>query len=464
VKLVPHPYQHLIIDHETDLHRCNTWAGMGTGKTSSTLLALSYLQLLEPGPVLVIAPKRVALTTWPDEVAKWDQLRAAHRVVPVLGTPEARLRALRQDASVFTINYDNLPWLAEQLSGRWPFKTVVADESTRLKGFRTRQGTKRAKAIGRLAHSRVERWINLTGTPSPNGLKDLWGQNWFVDAGERLGRTYTAFQERWFVPRQRMIKGTNKASGYVQWDPLPSAQDQIEGKLKDVSLAIDARDWFDIKQPITNTIRVRLPAKAQALYTAMEKQMFMELEGFEVEAVHAASRTMKCLQIASGAAYVDDTGQWREIHDAKLEALESIIEEAAGAPVLVAYHWKPDLHRLLAAFPQGRHLDAEPSTIRAWNAGEIPVLFAHPQSAGHGLNLQDGGNILVFFSQWWDLEQAQQIIERIGPTRQAQSGHDRPVFIHYIVAEGTVDELVMERRESKKTVQETLMEAMKRRG
>jgi SNF2 family DNA or RNA helicase len=181
-----------------------------------------------------------------------------------------------------------------------------------------------------------------------------------------------------------------------------------------------------------------------------------------VEAFSAASRTIKCLQLANGAAYVDDDGRWVDVHDAKLQALESVIEEAAGMPVLVAYHFKSDLARLQRAFPKGRVLDTESQTITDWNSGRIPVLFAHPASAGHGLNLQDGGNILVFFGHWWSLEEHQQIIERIGPTRQAQAGHNRAVFIHHIVAIDTVDELVLKRLETKREVQDLLLEAMKR--
>ena len=190
--------------------------------------------------------------------------------------------------------------------------------------------------------------------------------------------------------------------------------------------------------------------------------MFARLDtGEEIEAVNAAALTMKCLQMANGAIYTDDKGTWRETHDEKIEALRSVVEEAGGAPVLVAYHFKSDLSRLQRALPHGRTLDADPRTIDNWNAGRIPVLFAHPASAGHGLNLQDGGNTLVFFGHWWDLEQHDQIIERIGPVRQLQAGHDRPVFIHYIVTRGTVDAVVMARRTSKRTVQNLLLDYMK---
>lgn len=454
----PRSYQHAIIDHELDLERCGVWAGMGMGKTVGTLTALDHMELVEPGPTLVLAPLRVAASTWPDEATKWEHLCDVE-VSAVVGTPEQRRAALRRPATIYTTNYDNIPWLVEHYGDKWPFRKVVSDESTRLKSFRLRQGGKRAQALGRVAFKHVKRFIELTGTPSPNGLQDLWGQAWFLDQGVRLGRTYQAFTNRWF----HSIQMGNSAHA-VQVKPLPFAQEQIQDKLRDLCLSLDARDYFDIAEPIVNVVRVELPAKARQMYRNMEREMFMSVGEHEIEAFSAASRTIKCLQLANGAAYTDESGAWVEVHDAKLQALESIVEEAAGAPILVAYHFKSDLARLQRAFPKGRQLDADPQTIRDWNAGKIPLLFAHPASAGHGLNLQDGGNILVVFGHWWDLEQYQQIIERIGPTRQAQAGHDRPVFIYHIVATGTVDEMVMARRETKREVQDLLLEAMKRRN
>jgi SNF2 family DNA or RNA helicase len=333
---------------------------------------------------------------------------------------------------------------------------VVADESTKLKGFRTRQGTARAKALGTVSH-RIKRFIALTGTPSPNGLQDLWGQMWFVDGGQRLGRTFTAFEQRWF---RRGFDG-------FSIEPLPHAQKEIESKLKDVCLALEPKDHFDLREPIKNVIEVELPEDVRVKYKELQNQMFTELEQAEeshgVTAVNSAALTMKCLQMANGAVYVgEDNNQWAEVHDEKIKALEEIVEEAAGAPVLVAYHFRSDLARLTKAFPKGRVLDQNPKTLDDWNAGKIPVLFAHPASAGHGLNLQDGGNIIAFFGLNWNMEEHAQVIERIGPTRQKQAGYDRPVFIHYIVAKNTVDKLVMARLESKREVNDILMEAMKR--
>jgi SNF2 family DNA or RNA helicase len=455
---VPRDYQNLIIDHIVDVPRCAAWVFMGAGKTVSTLTALTHLELVEHTfPTLIIAPLRVAQSTWPDEVAKWSHLSSL-RVVPIIGDVQQRRAALRTKAEIYTINYENLPWLVETLGKNWPFKRVIADESTKLKGFRLRQGSKRAQALARVAHTMVKGFVELTGTPAPNGLADTWGQIYFCDKGERLGRTFDAFKSRWF---QSIQVGADRNA--VKLEPLPFAQSQIEDKLRDICLSIDAKDYFDIRDPITNVIKVELPDKARCLYRDMEREMFLSIGDSEVEAFNAASKTMKCLQLANGAIYTDDKGGFAEVHDAKLQALEEIIEEAAGMPVLVAYHFKSDLARLMKAFPKGRALDQDPQTIRDWNAGKIPVLFSHPASAGHGLNLQDGGNIIAFFGHNWNLEEYLQIIERIGPTRQAQAGHDRPVFIHHIVAEDTVDEIVMARRETKREVQDLLLEAMKRK-
>lgn len=450
----PRAYQTLITNHILETERCAVWAGMGMGKTTSTLNGIDTLLMVESEPVLVLAPLRVARSTWPDEARKWSHLRNLH-VMPIVGSEAERRMALKHDASVYTTNYENLPWLIEHFGERWPFRTVISDESTKLKGFRTRQGTQRAKSLARVAHSRVKRFVELTGTPSPNGLQDLWGQMWFLDAGARLGRTFTGFKQRWF-------RASYDGFGVV---PLDHAQAEIQDKLRDLCITIDARDWFDLKEPIVNNIYVDLPVKARRLYQDMEKQMFMEIDQYEVEAFNAAARTVKCLQLANGAAYVGEgTAEFKEIHDAKLQALEDVIEEAAGMPVLVAYNFKSDLARLRQAFPKGRALDANPGTISDWNAGKIPVLFAHPASAGHGLNLQDGGNILVFFGHDWNLENRLQIIERIGPTRQMQAGHDRPMFIHNIIARDTVDEMVIERVNTKREVQDILLDAMKKKG
>lgn len=461
----PRDYQGAIMGHVFEHPRSNIWAGMGTGKTCSVLTALQGLALVEDDvfPALVLAPLRVAASTWPDEAAKWSHLSG----LTIASWAGTRDFSACYGADVVTVNYDNVRELVEHFGDAWPFKTVIADESTRLKGFRLKQGGKRAQALGKVAHKHVRRWINLTGTPSPNGLVDLWGQAWFLDEGHRLGRSYSAFESRWFAWTRRNTED-QYAKDMVLVD---GAQKQIEDKLRDLTITVRASDFLDLPPLIENVIEVDLPPTARRHYRELEREMFTKLAtGEEIEAFNAASKTIKCLQAAAGALYVDPDAdsdahprsrEWVEVHDAKIEALRSIVEEAAGMPVLVAYHFVSDLARLKAAFPQGRHLDSNPKTIVDWNAGKIPMLFAHPQSAGHGLNLQDGGNIIAYFTSWWNLECDEQILERIGPTRQAQSGYNRPVFVHRIIARNTVDSLVLRRLQTKASAQQVLLEAMR---
>lgn len=448
-----------MVEHIEAHERAAVFAAMGAGKTAATLTALDNLELTDPtGPTLVLAPRLVARSTWPNELEKWDHL-AGKRAVPIVGSVDQRKRALRDgSADIYTMNYENLPWLLERVGVNWPFRKVVADELTKLKSFRLGGGGgSRAKALGRVAFSHVHRFVGLTGTPAPNGLKDLWGQLWFVDRGQRLGRTYGAFRDRWFQ------------TGYdgFSLQPLPFAQEQIQDAIKDVCLTIDPKDYIDIDEPIVTPVEVELEGRARGLYREMEQRMFVELmsDGLgavEVEAVNAAARTMKCLQITSGFLFTDDKGSYETLHDAKLDALEQIIEQANGMPVVVAYHFVPDLVRLKKRFPYGKTPDElGPNVEKEWNSGKHSLLFAHPASLGHGLNLQDAGNILAFYGLWWDLEQHQQIIERIGPLRQYQAGHPRAVFLYYLLAKGTVDELVFARLMSKKSVQDILLDAMK---
>jgi SNF2 family DNA or RNA helicase len=450
----PRPYQDMMRDHILAHPRCAIWAGMGLGKSVSTLSAVDILLLSTDDPVLILSPLRVATGVWPAEAHKWSHLSDIS-VVPIVGSETERLAAVRIPARVYTCNYDNLVWLVEYWGDRWPYRIVVADEATRLKGFRLKQGGVRARALGKIAHSKVDRFIQLSGTPTPNGLQDLWGMVWMLDKGERLGRTYEAFKNRWF---QRSFDGY----GVV---PLPFAQKEIQERLADLCLAIDAADWFDLEKPIVTDIYIDLPARARVHYREMEDKMFTEMEGHPVEAFGAAARTQKLLQICSGAAYLHgENKEWSVLHNAKIDALSSVVEEAAGMPILVAYNFVSDLARLKAAFPQGRHLDKDTKTVDDWNAGKIPLLFAHPKSAGHGLNLQDGGNIIVYFAVNWNLEEHMQILERIGPTRQMQAGHERNVFVYRILARHTVDEMVLDRLDNKRAVQDILLDAMKRRA
>lgn len=460
---IPRDFQWLIADYIVQHARCGVFVPMGMGKTLAVLLAIVMCRMLGEylGKVLVVAPLRVARTTWPDEVYGWPQTRHL-RVSVITGTEAERRAALRADADIYTINYDNLQWLEKQLGGSWPFGWVVADESTKLKGFRTRQGTARAKVLGKYAHSQfIQRFTQLTGTPAPNGVKDLWACGWFIDRGKRLGDNFTAFEKRWF---RRDFMGYNI-------EPHPHSQKEIEDALKDCCFSLDVRDYFDIKDPIVSVRKVFLPEPVMKQYRKMEGTMLSELRDIftnrlhTIEAANAATKTMKCLQMANGAAYVGEGSiAWTEVHDEKLQMLESIVEEAAGMPVLVAYHFKSDLARLKKKFPKGKVLDKNPQTVKDWNNGKIPILFVHPASAGHGLSLQHGGNILVYFSVNWNLEEHEQVKERIGPVRQMQSGYDRPVFVYYILAANTIDEVVLERLKTKGDVQTILLKALKQRS
>ena len=450
-QFTPRPYQRLIIDHIGRHPYCACWCGMGTGKTVSTLTALEALiHFFGEGPALVIAPLRVAVSTWPDEVRKWAHL--SHLAVSVLcGSRAKREHALMQKADVYTINYESLPWLVEATKSEWPFPIVVADESTRLKSCRRVGGGKYAGAL-RSVRKHIKRLVELSGTPAANGLLDLWGQFYLLDGGRRLEKSMSAYQARHFRPIR-----TGDEPWMVRWVPAPGSDERIKAAVSDIALTINAEDYFDIENPIECEVPVELPAPALRMHREMEQTLYTVLrEGISAEAVNAQVRLGKCLQIASGAVYGED-GQVTVVHKAKLDALKSVVAEAAGAPVLVAYQFKHEAARILEAIPQAELLDKNPDTIRRWNRGEIPVLLAHPAACGHGLNLQDGGNILCFFSLGWNYEQHAQMCERIGPTRQAQSGHPRPVFIYYLVAKDTLDEAVLPALRRKENVLNTLL-------
>lgn len=456
----PRPFAQLAMGHMSANPRCALWAKPGMGKT---LLALTHLDILhrvwgESAPTLVLAPLRVARDGWPTEVKKWKHLRGLE-VVPVVGSATERRAALRRDAQVYTTNYEQLPWLVEELGDRWPFRTVVADESTKLKGFRLRQGTMRAQALAKVAHTKVERWINLTGTPASNGLEDLWGQTWFLDAGQRLGRTFSAFRDRWFRPI--------KVGQFNRWVPTEWAQEEIQQRLSDICLTLDPKDWFDMRDPIVNVVHVDLPATAKVKYRELERELFTMIGSTEIEVMNAAARSMKCLQLANGAAYVDPErygeGAWVEVHSEKLDALEDLAEETGDDPLLVTYQFRSDLERLLKRFPDALDLSRADHMAMA-KAGKGKIWLGQPASMGHGVDgLQEHCNTVVFFAQDWNLEYVAQVIERVGPMRQLQAGKDRPVFIHHIVARDTIDEVVFDRVSSKRSVQDALMGYMKGR-
>jgi len=452
---IPHEYQTIARDFLLATPRGALYADMGMGKTGASLMALETLRFAGfDDPMLVIAPRRVALDTWPDEVAKWEQTKHL-RIAPMVGTPEQRLNALRTPADIHTINYEQLPWLIETVgTDTWPWRAVIADESTKLKGMRTKgQGGLRTNVLATIARL-TDYWWNLSGTPCPNGLKDLWGQYWYADFGRRLGTTHTAFMQRWF---QR------EWSGYGV-KPLAHANAEIHRLIADITLSLRARDWFDLTEPLVQNVVVKMPENLRGQYCELERDMFTELEcGTEIEVFNAGALTGKCMQFANGAVYCPHP-QWRPVHTLKLEALESIVNESGGAQVMVAYGFQSDRDRILKAIPDSVDIST-PKGLAAFKGGAKQVGVAHPASMGHGLDgLQDNCWTLVYFGYTWKLDDHQQILERIGPMRQVQCGHpERLVRVFNIVTEDTLDDVVLDRHRTKRSVQDLLMEYMTRR-
>lgn len=437
-----------------DVPRCSLFMGMGLGKTSSVLSVLDILRMCGSNffPALVIAPLTVADSVWDREVHKWDVFRGELSVVKILGTRDERMDALKRKpiADIYTINYENLPWLVETLGDKWPFKIVIADESTRLKNFRMRGGGARATALSHVARM-TGRWINLTGTPAANGLTDLWGQLWFNDFGERLGRTYTIFFDRWFVEDPYSRRKTM----------LPGADHEIYAAIRDITLALRTEDCLpDLEKPQVINIDVNLPPKARALYDDMERHFWIDIGEEGIEAPTAAVKSMKLAQLSSGSIY-DAAGAVHWVHNAKIEALKDLVE-SIQEPVLVAYHFVFEIEQIIKAFPKAR-LRKGPKDDDDFNAGKIDMLLAHRQSAGHGIDLAVGGRNLVNYTHTWDMELQSQILERIGPARQYQHELKRKVRIFNLMGVDTVDSAMVERVESKISVQEALMLARSKR-
>lgn len=471
-RYTPRPWQPAMTQHMLRHPRCNVFASMGSGKSAATLEALATLLLFgQARRILIVGPKRVARDTWPEAVRNFGASFGWLTVAVAIGDERRRHAAVQAGCHITTVNFDTLTWLVDHYGAAWPFDTVVVDESTRLRGLRVSiqthkksgkqflqgQGASRAKALARVAHTRVARWINLTGTPTLAGLEALWGPTWFLDAGHRLGGSFTAFSHRWF----RTVPGSDPQRQVIE--PMPFSEGQIRNAIQDVTLVVDIKDFVGVGEPVENVIYIDLPAPAQRQYDEMAEDLATEIGGQLVEAFSAGTKSQKLLQIASGAAYTDDQGSWAAVHDEKLDALKSIAEEALGIPLLVFYHFKSDAARILKAFPQARALDDKPATMADFKAGKIPMLLAHPQSAGHGVDgLQHGTNTCVFFSTNWSAENDAQAIERVGPTRQMQAGYQRPVFVHRIVARGTVEESAVHRLRSRVSVQAALLESLKK--
>lgn len=446
----PRPHQQLGTDYLFEHPRCSLWAHPGLGKTSICFNLFDTLKLCGSNffPVLVVAPLAVARDVWLAEQRKWAQFNDL-RVIPIIGkNVHERTAALQLRGDIYTVNYENLVWLVEYFGDRWPFRAVVADESTKLRGYRLKKGTKRATALASVV-SKTGRWINLTGTPTPHGLESLWGQQWFVDQGHRLGLSYTDFMKRWFTvsPYDRSV------------EPRVGAFNEITSLLGDCTLALRAEDWLDVKEPHEFQRTVVLPPDARAQYKTMEKQFFVDMPEDKIVAWNAAAKSNKLIQMAAGSVYDQDSVA-HHIHDEKVEALEDLYEEL-GENLLVVYHFKFDVERILKRFPFAQVYKGKQQED-AWNSGKLRMLLVHPKSAGHGLSLQHGGRAVCFFTNTWDLELRLQVIERIGPARQLLSGYDRVVLIYDLIAQNTLDVNVLDRLEGRASEQDALMAARAR--
>lgn len=444
----PHIYQEHAIQKILDLPAVGLFLDMGMGKTVCALTAIVELlhNCFEVAKVLIIAPKRVAEDTWSREINKWDHTKHL-KIVKVLGTTKQRINALESSADIYVINRENTEWLVNFYKKDWPFDMVVIDELSSFKSSKAR----RFRAL-RKVRPFIKRIVGLTGTPAPNGLIDLWSQLYLLDQGERLGKTVTGYRERYFEPGKR-----DPRRGIVfDWKPKPMAEEAIYGKISDICISLRAKDYLKLPERINNVIPVSLPATARKKYEQLERDLLLPFAESDVVADTAAVLSNKLLQMANGAVY-DENGGVKYIHNAKLEALEDVIEAANGKPVLVYYAYRHDRDRIKAKFPNARSLDTEKDIID-WNDGKIDLLITHPASAGHGLNLQAGGHIIVWFGLVWSLELYQQANARLD-----RQGQQHSVIVHHLVAEGTIDEDVMKAIEGKAVGQEALLEAVKAR-
>lgn len=442
MKFMPHDYQKYAIEYIKSHPITALFLDMGLGKTVTTLTAIRDLMYdaFEVKRVLVVAPLRVARDTWPDELRKWNHLKELTCSV-VVGTVAERRRALQQDADIYIVNRENLAWLYE--NSRLDFDMVVLDE---LSSFKNHQ-SKRFRAM-KAMRPKVKRIVGLTGTPTGNGLMDLWAEFRILDMGERLGRYISQYRNLYFKP--------DKCNGMVvySYKPLPGAEEAIYHQISDITMSMKATDYLEMPELVSVAKEVRLSETEKKRYDELKKSLVLELPGGEVTSANAASLTLKLSQMANGAIYTDDKNVVN-IHDRKLEALEDLVESANGKSVLVAYWFKHDKDRIRERM-EARELK-EPQDFADWNAGKIPVALIHPASAGHGLNLQKGGSILIWFGLTWSLELYQQTNARLW--RQGQA--DKTVIIQHIVAKDTIDERILNVLKHKDGTQAALIDAVK---
>lgn len=444
MKYNPHNYQTYATEFMIKNPVSAVFLDMGLGKTVVTLTAINEMcrDSFLVSKVLVIAPLRVARDTWPAEIEKWNHLKGLTYAVAV-GTEAERRAALLQNASVYIINRENLCWLIEDSGLPFDFDMVVIDELSSFKSHRA----KRFKSLLK-ARPRIKRIVGLTGTPSTNGLMDLWAEFRILDLGKRLGRYITHYRQNYFIP--------DKRNGMVvfSYKPLPGAEEAIYKRIDDITISMKAEDYLDMPDCIYNEVKVKLDKKERKVYNTLKKELVVSIGADEVDASNAAVLSNKLSQLANGAIYSDDK-KFISIHDRKLDALEDLIEAANGKPVLVAYWFKHDFERIKKRFDV-REIKSS-KDIADWNNGQIPVAVIHPASAGHGLNLQAGGSTLIWYGITWSLELYQQTNARLW--RQGQKSE--AVIIHHIIAEKTVDEQIMAALNRKDKTQSALIDAVR---
>lgn len=449
----PHTYQQHCINKILEIKKLGLFLDMGLGKTITTLTAvkeLKYNRFLVR-KVLVIAPKKVAEGTWTKEAAKWDHTKML-RVSPILGSQTKRIRALNTPADLYIINRENVCWLVDYYRNSWPFDMVVVDESSSFKSH----SAKRFKALASVC-PRIDRMVELTGTPSPNGLADLWSQIFLLDAGERLGKRYTQFRERYFQPDKRGADGM-----VYSYEAKPGTEASILEKISDICISMKAEDYLELPDIVYHEIPVELDKKSAKAYYELEREMVLQLPEDDemISVASAAALSNKLLQLANGAIY-DEDRQVHEVHSCKIEAFMELIESLQGKPVLVFYNYQHDRERILTALSGTRSRVRELKNTQDeddWNAREIDVLLTHPASSAYGLNLQQGGNHVIWFGLTWNYELYTQANKRLH--RQGQTDK---VIIHHLICSGTRDEDVMQALKKKDDVQNWVMESLKAR-
>lgn len=449
MKFNPHNYQEYAIRYIEENPISAIFLDLGLGKTVITLTAINNLinDYLEIKKVLVIAPIRVARVSWPDEINKWEHLKGLKYSV-VCGSQAERLSALKVDADIYIINRENIQWLIEKSGYDFDFDMIVIDELSSFKNYQA----KRFKALMKV-RPKVKRIVGLTGTPTSNGLMDLFAEFRLLDMGKRLGRYITRYRESYFTPDKR------NGAIVFSYKPLPFAEQRIYEKISDITISMKANDYLKMPELISREYEVTLDDKEKPILDLFKKDLILSLPDGDITAANAATVTGKLVQMANGAVY-DDENNVIEIHDKKLDALEDIVEAMNGKPLLVAYWFKHDLERIQKRLTELKidfaTLDNE-ANIRAWNNQQLTVGLIHPASAGHGLNLQAGGSTLVWFSLTWSLELYQQTVGRL--YRQGQNSST--VVIEHIVAKGTIDERIVKAIQSKEYTQAALIEAVK---